>query len=70
MGSCKDFCLPGDTSVSKFKEFKLTNDETTDKIVEVSCGNNYNIYVTDKGKVWATGKAFLKKMGLESEVPV
>ena len=59
VGMSKEFCLPGDSTVNKFKEFKLTSDEAlADSIIDIAIGNNFIIYVTTKGKVWASGKQF------------
>lgn len=66
-GSSKQFNLPKDESVSAFKEFKLPDD--TEEIVHVSCGNHYTVYTTKSGKVWATGRQFLKRLGIDSDIP-
>jgi len=67
-GESIEFELPNNTTAAAFKEFKLTTDETnTEKIVDISCGIWYNLFVTDKGKLWANGRKFLKRVGLDSE---
>jgi hypothetical protein len=45
-----------------------TDPEHPEKIVDISCGIWYNLFVTDKGKLWASGRKFLKRVGLDSEV--
>lgn len=69
MGESNEFELPNNTNSNSFKEFKLSTDEAnTEKIVDISLGMWYNLYVTDKGKVWATGRKFLKRVGIDSDV--
>jgi alpha-tubulin suppressor-like RCC1 family protein len=69
-GESVEFELPNDATIAAFKEFKLTSDEAnTERIVDIACGIWYNLYVTDKGKLWASGRKFLKRLGLDSEVP-
>lgn len=70
-GTSKQFSLPEDKNCSSWTKFKLSQDKLfKDEIVHVSCGNAFNLFVTNKGKVWGTGNKFLKKIGLESEVPI
>jgi alpha-tubulin suppressor-like RCC1 family protein len=70
-GESEEFELPNNTTSASLKEFKLSNDESnTEKIVDIACGHSYNLFVTDKGKLWATGRKFLKRVGLDSEVPI
>ena len=69
-GQSFDFELPNNIQTDQLKEFKLTNDEAnTDKIVEISNGHWYNLFVTDSGKLWASGRKFLKRFGIDSEIP-
>jgi len=51
--------------------FKLTDDEAfSEKIVHISAGNHYELFVTDKGKMYGMGNRLLKKLGYESETPI
>lgn len=68
-GESKSFNLPNDQSMSSFKEFKLP-ESSTEEIIHISCGNHYTVYTTKSGKVWATGRQFLKRLGIDSDVPV
>lgn len=69
-GESVEFELMNDATSIPFKEFKLSSDESnTDKIVDIALGIWYNLYVTDKGKLWASGRKFLKRVGMDSEVP-
>jgi len=70
-GESTEFELPNNTTTAQFKEFKLSNDETNKElVVDISCGNRYNLYVTDKGRIWASGRQFLKRVGMDSEAAV
>ena len=67
-GESTQFELPNNQVVTTLKEFKLSNDESnTEQVVDVACGNRYNLYVTNKGRVWAAGKSFLRRVGMDSE---
>ena len=69
-GQSFDFELPNNIQTDQLKEFKLTSDEAnTEKIIEISNGYWYNLFVTDAGKLWASGRKFLKRFGIDSEVP-
>ena len=71
VGEPSEFELPNNSTVSAFKEFKLSNDEAnTESILDVACGNRYNLFATNKGRVWASGKQFLKRVGMDSESAV
>jgi alpha-tubulin suppressor-like RCC1 family protein len=68
MGESVESELPNDSNQTSLAEFKLTKDESnTEKIVEVACGIWYNLYVTDQGKLWASGRKFLKRVGIDSK---
>jgi alpha-tubulin suppressor-like RCC1 family protein len=63
--------LPNNSNTAALKEFKLTSDEINpEKIVDIACGYHYNLFVTEKGKLWAAGRKFLKRVGLDSEAPI
>lgn len=68
LGESMECELPNDTKQSSFAEFKLTKDESnTEKIVDIACGIWYNLFVTDQGKLWASGRKFLKRVGIDSK---
>lgn len=47
----------------EMKEFKLSNDANFEqKIIHVSCGSFYNIFLTNKGQIWAIGEKILERM--------
>jgi alpha-tubulin suppressor-like RCC1 family protein len=70
-GESEEYELPNNATAAQFKEFKLTTEESnTEKIIDISTGIWYNLYVTDKGNLWATGRKFLKRCGIDSEVCV
>lgn len=72
IGTSKMYSMPEDASISSWKEMKLSQDENLKDIVitDVAVGNCFQLFVTDNGKLWAMGNRLLKKLGLESEVPV
>lgn len=56
-GESTEFELPNNSTVNTLKEFKLSSDESfAENVIDIACGNRYNLYVTDKGKVWASGR--------------
>jgi alpha-tubulin suppressor-like RCC1 family protein len=70
-GESTEFELPNNSTVTTLKEFKLSNDEANpESIIDIACGNRYNLYVTSKGRVWASGRQFLKRVGMDSESAV
>lgn len=70
-GTSVDFALPDNNTKNTLTAFKLSNDETfSEKIVHISAGNHYELFVTDKGKLYGMGNRLLKKLGLESETPI
>jgi alpha-tubulin suppressor-like RCC1 family protein len=70
-GQSKDFSLPEDRTVDKFTAFKLSQDPLfSDKIVDIACGKQFNVFVTESGKIFGQGNRLLKRFGMESEVPL
>lgn len=57
VGESTDFELPNNSTVAALKEFKLSSDEANaETIIDIACGNHYNLFVTNKGRLWASGK--------------
>lgn len=47
------------------KEFKLSNLPNFDqKIVDIACGSYFNVFLTDKGEIWAVGAILLDKLNI------
>lgn len=68
MGEEVDSELAVDSPQKEFAEFKLTKDESnTEKIVDIACGIWYNLFVTDQGKLWASGRNMLKRLKIDSK---
>ena len=65
-GVSREFNLPYDKTVDSFTELKLpiSDKDAQENIVDIACGNQYNLLVTDKGKLWALGRPFLKRVGI------
>jgi alpha-tubulin suppressor-like RCC1 family protein len=47
--------------------FGEEDDTNVDKIVDVSSGTHYTIFVTESGKLYGAGNRFLKEIGLDSD---
>lgn len=48
---------------------KIGNDDdlNPEKVIELSSGTHYTLFVTESGKLYGTGNRFLKEIGLDND---
>ena len=71
-GRSKDGHLGPNTSYESFTKFKMDEDEEFEKlpenkIISVTSGTHFSLFVTEGGKLYGCGNRFMKEIGLDTE---
>lgn len=68
-GFSKDGHLGPNTNYEAFTKFPFgdEDDENGEKIIDMSSGTHFTLYVTDLGKLFGSGNRFMKELGMDTD---
>jgi len=69
-GSSNSFHFKNNESKSVFTKTEIWDKESQQNIVDVACGQDFSMVVTESGQVWAWGNEFLDIIDQSSETPI